>query len=627
MSQREGTGLTRKTVRLIVAGAISLLFALGQSHTARAQWTTSGANTTHTTPGGRIGIGTDSPAAKLDLTFDGATEQGLRIFDTRPAGAEIGGHLLFFGNSSGAATPTRFGQIGGLKEDSTQGSMLGFLGFYTNNGAATYSVVERMRITSAGHVGIGTASPASRLTVVNGNAHVQSTNLTPNAAIGDVGFGPGGGAYSLVTPKAFMRGSFQGDSWHSGTSLSFFTHPGPDITTATPLERLRIDKDGKVGIGTTTPLGSLHVSTGNVVIGQLYTSGANLYVGRTDANYTGIVTANNWSDGSRPVFRARNNGLNAGTTGEGIYNFLGQRDDTTRTFSADYLGNGYFAGSLNAVGGLCINGVCKTSWSEVGGQSQWTTSGTSVHYSSGSVGIGTASPGARLDVSTGAAARGGNTDVLVGAGGNVPQVEFYGATRSTAIAYDEGIGGMLFYTNGPAWARTLFLGNDGRVGVGTDTPAAGYKLHVEGDVNINGNIAAKYQDVAEWVPTTQKLAAGTVVVLDPARSNHVLASASSYDTTVAGVISEQPGIILGEGGEGKVKVATTGRVRVRVDATKGPIKIGDLLVTSDVAGVAMKSVPVNLGAATVHRPGTIVGKALEPLEKGVGEILVLLSMQ
>ena len=66
---------------------------------------------------------------------------------------------------------------------------------------------------------------------------------------------------------------------------------------------------------------------------------------------------------------------------------------------------------------------------------------------------------------------------------------------------------------------------------------------------------------------------------------------------------------------------------MKVDATHAPIKVGDLLVTSDVAGVAMKSVPVDLGGTSIHRPGTIIGKALEPLEKGIGEILVLLSLQ
>lgn len=58
-----------------------------------------------------------------------------------------------------------------------------------------------------------------------------------------------------------------------------------------------------------------------------------------------------------------------------------------------------------------------------------------------------------------------------------------------------------------------------------------------------------------------------------------------------------------------------------------PIKIGDLLVTSDVPGVAMKSEPVRVGGRMMHAPGTLIGKALEALESGMGEILVLLSMQ
>ena len=43
--------------------------------------------------------------------------------------------------------------------------------------------------------------------------------------------------------------------------------------------------------------------------------------------------------------------------------------------------------------------------------------------------------------------------------------------------------------------------------------------------------------------------------------------------------------------------------------------------------VAMRSEPVNLGGVQIHRPGTLIGKALEPLEKGSGTILVLLSLQ
>ena len=105
------------------------------------------------------------------------------------------------------------------------------------------------------------------------------------------------------------------------------------------------------------------------------------------------------------------------------------------------------------------------------------------------------------------------------------------------------------------------------------------------------------------------------------------AARRAYDTHVAGVVSAQPGVILGEGGAGKVLVATTGRVKVRVDATRQPIKIGDLLVSSGKSGLAKKSQPISVGGALLHRPGTIIGKALEPLAKGQGEILVLLSLQ
>jgi hypothetical protein len=155
----------------------------------------------------------------------------------------------------------------------------------------------------------------------------------------------------------------------------------------------------------------------------------------------------------------------------------------------------------------------------------------------------------------------------------------------------------------------------------------GADMSVAGNVIVAGNIAAKYQDVAEWVPASESLASGTVVSIDTARTNTVRASTTPYDDRVAGVISEMPGLLLGEEGEGKVMVATTGRVKVRVDATRAPIGVGDLLVTSGKSGTAMRSETLDIGGVQIHRPGTIIGKALEPLKTGEGEILVLLSLQ
>jgi hypothetical protein len=179
-------------------------------------------------------------------------------------------------------------------------------------------------------------------------------------------------------------------------------------------------------------------------------------------------------------------------------------------------------------------------------------------------------------------------------------------------------------TDAPTAERVRIRFN-GNVGIGTSAPST--KLHVVGDVTVEGNIAAKYQDLAEWVHAATNIPAGTVVILDTARRNAVIPSNEAYDTKVAGVVSAIPGIVLGEAGEGKIKVATTGRVLVRVDATRTPIRTGDLLVTSDREGTAMRSEPADLGGAKLHRPGTLIGKALEPIADGQGEILVLLSLQ
>ncbi len=212
---------------------------------------------------------------------------------------------------------------------------------------------------------------------------------------------------------------------------------------------------------------------------------------------------------------------------------------------------------------------------------------------------------------------------------------YYSSDDNKRWGIGTGSGGLFhIFQRGDSWAdegARLTINRSGNVGIGTTSPTE--KLHVSGNGKVTGNLTvdgtvnAKYQDVAEWVPSTEQLAAGTVVVLDPTRSNQVISSTAAYDTRVAGVISLQPGITLGESGAGKVAVATTGRVQVKVDADRAAIQIGDLLVTSDIPGMAMKSEPFDLGGVKIHRPGTIVGKALEPLAKGKGEILVLLSMQ
>lgn len=204
--------------------------------------------------------------------------------------------------------------------------------------------------------------------------------------------------------------------------------------------------------------------------------------------------------------------------------------------------------------------------------------------------------------------------------------------RINNIASNASINFMLGFSS------KFLIAPNGNIGIGV-VPAVGDRLRVGGNATVDGNatvggnvvasgnITAKYQDVAEWVETVVPLEAGTVVIVDPTEPNRVLAAPKAYDTRVAGAVSSQPGLVLGEKSDSKAMVAQSGRVRVKADASYGAIRIGDLLVTSPTPGYAMRSRPIKVGARSMHRPGTLLGKALEALPDGKGEILVLLTLQ
>ena len=78
----------------------------------------------------------------------------------------------------------------------------------------------------------------------------------------------------------------------------------------------------------------------------------------------------------------------------------------------------------------------------------------------------------------------------------------------------------------------------------------------------------------------------------------------------------RPGAVNTKGGCGRV--VTLGAFRtVKVDATNGPIRPGDLLVDSSRSGHAM--------AAAHPEVGTVIGKALGALPVGTGEIAAFVS--
>jgi hypothetical protein len=135
--------------------------------------------------------------------------------------------------------------------------------------ADTLSSAIRMQINSAGNVGIGTDSPMSSLHV---NKDIAGNN-TDGITIGkveangwiDSGEEMGRLSWAASYGSSFTQGigayiSAKADAnWNGNeapTRLGFFTAPENSLT---PVERLTITKDGKVGIGTSDPSVGLDV--------------------------------------------------------------------------------------------------------------------------------------------------------------------------------------------------------------------------------------------------------------------------------------------------------------------------------------------------------------------------------
>jgi len=344
---------------------------------------------------GNVGIGTTAPDTDALLEMS-STAKGLLIprmttaqrnaITTPPTGLLTFGTtdssfyyydgsswVPFLGNSSGAS--------GGWALTGNAGTTVGtnFLGttdakdfsLYTNN-------AERMRVTSAGNIGIGTTSPSEKLDIV-GDAVVDDLILRRDLDGNETvhvfsSITESGGAHILYSNSSGNRGHV------------FHTNDGSTVA-----ERVRITGVGEVGVWTTTP---------GLIPGWAKPAGTRVI------EVTGDGTASGTSMGTFVVSNNRATPAVGDQLGAVVF---GSKNAT--------FGNGAVIGSwLEGAGGVNGFGAKLGFWTKDDNVQAWTEKMTI--SSGGNVGIGTTAPASQLHIdedglSTALYVTGGNSGSLL----------------------------------------------------------------------------------------------------------------------------------------------------------------------------------------------------------------------
>ncbi len=479
-----------------------------------------------TSYGDNVGVGTSTPQGAFTVTSGNvgigtwAPSQALDVIGTVKSNAftTTGGYT-----QSGASTNTITGA--------------------TNvSGVATFSNATNSALFTGGNVGVGSVTPQGAFTVTNGNVGVgtwapqsalqvvgtvNATSFVGNGAgITGVTAFPAGGANAIQYGNASTTLGDETKLSFNGTNVGINTTNG--VAALDVHSGSLVVLAGNVGVGTSTPQSALAVTNGNVGIGTwdatqaldvlgtvksnaFTTTGGYTQSGSSTNTITGTTNVSGVATFSNATASALFTGGNVGvgtTTPQGAFTVTSGNVGIGTWAPAqalDVLGT-VKANAITTTGGYTQSGSSTntiTGATNVSGLATFSNATASALFTGGNVGVGSVTPGTKVDVQGTVRAT-----AFVGDGALITGVMAFPAGGLNAVQYGDGLstlgdetklsfnGNNLGIGTTDARGRLVVVG--GNVGVGTTTPQSALAV-------TNGNVG-----IGTWDATQALDVLGTV---------------------------------------------------------------------------------------------------------------------